>query len=62
MAGHDIPEVDSLGPNGAVPEASEASWASGGGGSSTGICLGWSEEGPEAAEDAGAWSERHVCG
>jgi hypothetical protein len=54
-----IPEMNSLGANGAVPEAGEASRASSGGRSSTGICLSLSEEGPEAAEDTGARTERH---
>lgn len=56
-----IPKVNGLGTNWAVPEASEATWAGGGGSSSAGICLTGSEEGSEAAEDAGAWSERHGC-
>lgn len=55
----DVPEVHSLGANGAVPEASEAARAGSGSCSSAAICLCRSEEGSEAAEDAGAWTERH---
>jgi hypothetical protein len=51
--------VNRLGTNGAVHEAGKATRASGRGGSSTSISLRLSEEGPEAAEDAGAWAERH---
>ena len=56
-----IPEVDGLGSNGAVPEASEAARPCGGCCSSTGICLSLSEQWSEAAEDAGARAERHIC-
>jgi hypothetical protein len=54
--------MHSLGTDGAVPEAGEASRAGGSGSSSTGISLCWPEEGPEAAEDAGARAERHDGG
>jgi hypothetical protein len=54
--------MNRLGANGAVPEASEASRAGGGGRSSAGICVPGSEERPEAAEDAGAGAEGHDCG
>jgi hypothetical protein len=53
--------MNGLGANGAVPEACEASRPSGGGSSSAGICVSCAEEGPEAAEDAGAGAERHDC-
>jgi hypothetical protein len=61
VQGRFIPEVDSLGANGAVPEASEAARTGRGCCSSAAICLCWSEEGSEAAEDAGARAERHDC-
>jgi hypothetical protein len=57
----DVPEMDSLGTNGAVPEASEAARAGSGSCSSASICLCGPEEGSEAAEDAGARAERHDC-
>jgi hypothetical protein len=57
-----IPEVNRLWANRAVPEASEASWSSLCSCSSLAICLCGSEEGSEAAEDAGAGTERHDGG
>lgn len=54
--------MNSLGADGAVPEFREASLFSGRGCSSAAICLCGSEEGSEAAEDAGAGAERHAGG
>lgn len=56
-----VPEVHSLGPNGAVPELCEASGLGAGScvDSSAGICA--LEERSEGAEDAGAGAERHDC-
>lgn len=56
--GGSVPEVDSLGTDGAVPELLEASGLSARSRCmSAGICA--LEEGSEGAEDAGAGAERH---
>jgi len=60
--GLELPEMNSLGANGAVQEASKAALSSRCGCSSTAICLCGSEERSEAAEDTGAGAERHVGG
>jgi hypothetical protein len=51
--------MNGLGSNGAVHEARKTTGPSGRRGSSTGIALRLSEEGPEAAEDTRAGAERH---